>query len=238
MKLTKSKKQELLIFLVIVGIAAFFRLYKLDTFPPGLYPDEAINGNNAIEAIETGKFKVFYSENNGREGLFINLQALSVKIFSNHSWSLRLVSAIIGIITVIGLYFLVKELLEWKLAAISSFLMAISFWHVNFSRIGFRAIMLPFILIYTFYFLWKGIKNSHLPDFVMAGFFSGLGFYTYISYRIAPLIAIVLFINYWWYLKKDFQDSINQLTRFAASLHLGIHQSEYARIVARHFYSP
>ena len=44
-----------------------------------------------------------------------------------------------------------------------------------------------------------------MPSFVIAGIFGGLGFYAYTPYHfVAPLIAIALFINYWWYLKKDF----------------------------------
>ncbi len=196
-------KKELLVFLLILFIAVFFRTYKLDSFPPGLYPDEAMNGNNALEAINTCNYKIFYPENNGREGLFINLQALSLQIFGINPWALRAVSALIGILTVAGLYLLTKELFEWRLAGIASFLMAISFWHVNFSRIGFRAIMLPLILVYGFYFLWKGLKSNHLFDFIIAGIFGGLGFYTYTSYRVAPLIAIILFANYWWVANKD-----------------------------------
>src|SRR3989344_9535654 len=89
----------LLITLVII-IAAFFRLYNIMQVPPGLYPDEAMNGNNALEALSsTGHFKVFYPENNGREGLFINIQALSIKLFGNEPWALRVVSAIFGILT-------------------------------------------------------------------------------------------------------------------------------------------
>ena len=81
----RAHKQELAIFLIIMAVAAFFRLYKLDQFPPGLYPDEAMNGNNALEALDTGDFKIFYPENNGREGLFINIQALSLKAFGNEA---------------------------------------------------------------------------------------------------------------------------------------------------------
>lgn len=202
-----NKHKELFVFLAIVVIAGFFRLYNLNSTPPGLYPDEAMNGNNAIQAIETGKFQVFYPENNGREGLFINIQALSIWAFGAHPWSLRFVSAIIGILTVIGLYLLVKELFEWRLAAIAGFLMAISFWHVNFSRIGFRAIMTPFILVYLFFFLWRGLKTSRLLNYLLAGIIGGLGFYTYVSYRIAPLIGIIVFLNYWRFLKKDFSFS-------------------------------
>jgi len=202
-----------IVFIIIIAVAAFFRLYQLDQFPPGLYPDEAMNGNNALEALDSGEYKIFYPENNGREGLFINIQALSVKTFGNEAWALRLVSAIFGILTVAGLYLLTKELFEWRLAALASFMMAVSFWHVNFSRIGFRAIMIPFVLVFGFYFLWRGLKHLKKFDFLMAGIFGGIGFHTYISYRIAPLIAVLVFLNYWWYLKKDFSHSDYEYAR-------------------------
>src|SRR3989338_11321607 len=40
-----------------------------------------------------------------------------------------------GILSVIGLYFLVKELFDENLAMISSFLLAVSFWHVLVSKL-------------------------------------------------------------------------------------------------------
>ncbi len=96
----------------IMALAVFFRLWQINSIPPGLYPDEAMNGNNALEAIHTGDYKVFYPENNGREGLFINIQALSIKIFGNEPWALRLVSALFGILTVLGVFFLARELFK------------------------------------------------------------------------------------------------------------------------------
>lgn len=204
---------EILIIVGILIVATFFRFYQLDKYPPGLYPDEAMNGSNALVANETGDYKIFYPENYGREGLFINIQALSVKWFGIDPWSLRAVSAIFGILAVLGLYLLARELFDWRIGAISSFLMAISLWHVNFSRIGFRAIMLPFILVFLFYFLWKGLKHSDWLSFFWAGVLGGLGFYTYFSYRIAPLIAIIIFINYWMFIKKDFHHENYEHTR-------------------------
>lgn len=200
----KKQKREWLIFILIVIIAVFFRFYQIGSFPPGLYPDEAMNGNNALTALETSSFKVFYPENNGREGLFINLQAISIGLFGIHSWSLRVVSTIIGVLTVIGLYLLAKELFGWRIGALSSFLLAISFWHVSFSRIGFRAIMLPFILVFLFYFFWRGLKKASLLDFGIAGLFAGLGAYTYISYRVTPLMLIFVLLVYWLSIRKDF----------------------------------
>jgi len=184
--------------LLILIVAAVFRFQHITSIPLGLYPDEAINGNQAAEALGTGNFKVFYPENNGREGLFINLQALALKVFGYHIWSLRVVSAIAGILTVLGLYFLVSRLLNWQIAALSGYLLAIGFWHVNFSRMGFRAIMAPLLLVWGMYFLWQGLSSGRLWNFGLSAVLWGLGFYTYIAFRVMPLMLILTLGAYWY----------------------------------------
>lgn len=217
-----------LVVLIIMLVAIVFRFQNITTIPPGLYPDEAMNGNNALEALATGDYKVFYPENNGREGLFINIQAQAIRIFGNEPWALRIVSALFGTLTVLGLYFLTRKLFNWQIAAMSSFLLAVSFWHVVFSRIGFRAIMAPFFLVWGLYFFWKGKTSTKLFDFAIAGALLGLGFYSYIAYRVVPLIIILVILAYWHALKKDFSHEKylhirNQLTRgFAMLMVVGI----------------
>ncbi|MCP6719928.1 MAG: glycosyltransferase family 39 protein [Patescibacteria group bacterium] len=194
----------------IIFLALFFRLFDLKNTPPGLYPDEAMNGNNAVEALEetspTGGFKVFYPENNGREGLFMNIQAgfLSLtKLISpggliNEPWALRLPSALFGILTVLGVFFLTKELFgNYEIALLASFLIAISFWHINFSRIGFRAIMAPAFLTWALYFLLLSLrKNSKWFLPALGGLIYGLGMHSYIAYRATPLLIVLGF----WFL--------------------------------------
>ncbi len=162
--LWKTKK-TLIFLLIILALAAFFRLWQLNQTPPGLYPDVAMNGNDALQGLRTGNFKLFYPENNGREGLMMWLIAASFSIFGVSIWSMKIVAAIVGIITVLGLYLLTKEIFRHAqydirkteyITLLASFFLAISFWHVNFSRIGFRAILLPFVLVFSFYFLFKG----------------------------------------------------------------------------------
>jgi 4-amino-4-deoxy-L-arabinose transferase-like glycosyltransferase len=210
-----DKKTSFLVLLIILFIAGFLRLYALDTVPPGLYPDEAMNANDAF----TNPGKVFYPENGGREGLYMNLAAMSFKIFNPSPFSLRLVSAIIGILTVFGLYLLTKELFQnskflpaqngqkiqnsTKVALLASFLLAISFWHINFSRIGFRGILLPFILVFSFYFFFQGLKKKNIFSIVISGLFFGLGFYTYSSFRLAFLILPFIIIPYWFFYRKE-----------------------------------
>lgn len=154
-----QKLRNFIPLLAILILAIFLRLWQIDSVPPGLYPDIAINGNDALDTLATGQFKVFYPENNGREGLFIWLIALSFKIFGPAVWSLRLVSAVFGIFTVWGLYLLTRRLFNKNIALLSSFFLAVSFWHINFSRLGFRAILVPFFLVWSFYFLFRGIAE-------------------------------------------------------------------------------
>jgi len=151
--------------LLILVVAIFFRFWQIDQIPPGLYPDVAMNGNDALGALKTHDFKLFYPENNGREGLFINLIALSFWLFGVSILSIKIVPAVIGVLTVLGLYLFAKALFYYLgyqkrhfIALLSAFLLAIGFWHVNFSRLGFRAILVPFILAWSFYFLFKALN--------------------------------------------------------------------------------
>ncbi|MEK7160643.1 MAG: hypothetical protein AAB724_01300, partial [Patescibacteria group bacterium] len=199
-----SKYKNLLWLLAILAIAAFFRFWDLAGVPPGLYPDVAINGTDALKALDTGQFKIFYPANNGREGLFINLIALSFWFFGAHIWALKLVSAAIGLLTVWSVYLLTQKLFGYLrpdkatlVARLAAFFMAISFWHVNFSRLGFRAILVPFCLTWSLYFLFCLIREIRLGGpskikialwAIAGGFFFGLGFHTYIAFRVAPLV--------------------------------------------------
>ncbi len=243
-----TKKKTLYLLCLILIIAGFMRLYHLAVTPPGLYPDEAMNGNNAAQAIQTdppaGGYKIFYPENNGREGLFMNIQALSLKYFGVHEpWVLRLPSAIFGILTVLGVYLLATEMFSVPVGLLSSFFIATNFWHINFSRIGFRAIMAPFFLVWAMYFFILALRklkkhndsgssgNRMLCglDFktsafaVLGGIFYGLGFYSYISYRITPLL-LLLFIPFFarekmfWKVAGTFL-----ITTFFVALPIGIY---------------
>jgi len=224
--LSSPKRYKIILLLLILAIAVFFRFYKLAEIPPALYPDVAMNGTNALDAIKTGDpvkfitsfgttgqgFKVFYPENNGREGLFMNLIAASFLTFGASVWAIKFVAALFGIFTVFGTYLLTRRLFKYFgtdadseiIALLSTFFLAISFWHVNFSRIGFRAIMVPFFLVWGLYFIFRGFdsdnRKSEIVNFIIAGLFFGLGFHTYIAFRIAPLIIVPLFII--WIIKN------------------------------------
>ena len=206
-----------LLLIIILFLAFFLRFWQLNRIPPGLYPDVAINGNDAWEALRTGSFKVFYPANNGREGLFINLIAFSFYLLGHSIWAIKVVPALLGFLTVLGIYLLTKELFDKKIALISTFFLAVCFWHLNFSRLGFRAIMLPFVLVFSFYFLFRGLRTRRFLNFILGGLFFGLGLHTYISWRLAPLILIIWVGIYCITEKKFFFDYWSRLLVFILS---------------------
>ena len=192
------KKQHVVMSLLLaILIAAFaLRITNINTIPSSIYPDEAQNGVDGQLANATGHYKLFYETNNGREGLFINLQAMSIKYIGNTVFGLKIWSIIFGTLTVLGVYLLTTELFQDQIAGlVGAYLIAFAYWAINFSRIGFRAIMLPFILSFAFYFLWKGLRTKKLSDFIIAGFIYGLGLHTYIAFRASPLVLIVLIVS-------------------------------------------
>ena len=189
---------SLVVLALILTAAAVLRFYKLDSLPPGLFPDEAMNGKDAIEAIRTTGLRVFYPANYGREGLFINLQALAIQMTGRQdAWVLRAVSALAGTLTVAAFALLLLELGRASriqspegLALVGAGLLATSFWHVVFSRLGLRAILAPLFLSLALAFLVRALARRSLLAAVIGGAAFGLGFHTYISYRIAPLLLL------------------------------------------------
>ncbi len=182
----------------ILLLAAFLRLFEITTVPPPLHFDEAMNGNDAMENIEPGRILPFYPQNGGREGLYINIETALIYFFGPQAWMLRLPAAIFGILTVWGIYLLAAELFNTPVGLLAAFFTAASFWHVLFSRLGLRAIGAPLFAVWTLYFLLVAIDRAlssrpYLAQAIAGGFLGGLGFYTYIAYRVTPgLIALAM----------------------------------------------
>ncbi len=192
-------KDSKFILAMIVLLAAALRFYQLNTIPPGLTVDEATNGNDGLEAWRTGQFWVFYSENNGREGLFINLQAVVLGLVGRwEPWVLRVPSALLGSLTVWGMYFLAKRMVGSSGALWAAFLLGTSFWHLQVSRMGTRPVAAVFFLVWSLVALFKTFELRAAQDrrwpvmAVACGLVYGLGFHTYTAYRITPVVVATL----------------------------------------------
>lgn len=196
----KFIRENWLISLILL-VATFLRFFRLDKLPEGLHPDEAANGLDVISMIDAHKFGAIYDTNGPREALFLYLQAIPVFIGKVTGWaflnftplSLRIAPAILGVVTVYGIYLLGKELFNKNIGIFASLALAVSAWHIHFSRNGFRAIMAPLALVFLFYFFIRAYKNGYIKDYIGTGVSLAVGFYTYLSFRMVPLVLAALF---------------------------------------------
>ena len=197
---------------LLFAVALAIRLYGLHQWPPGLYNDEAANGIDAL-GILTGHRPLFFERNNGREPLFIYLQALSIALFGATPYALRVTAAVIGAFTVPAVYWMTREAFarttvsaRW-LAAWTALFLAFSYWHISLSRIGFRAIMLPLMSALAFGWFWRAWRKLDIPadernqgrraglpwlELALCGVFVGLSLYTYTAARFIPVVIVVV----------------------------------------------
>lgn len=177
-----------------IGIAA--RCYHLGQIPRGIFFDEAADGNDAAQAAAAHTYKIFYAADAGREGLWINLISLPVARFGHTAFALRFWSPLMGSLTILLLYLLAARWFGNRIALIAAWFFATSFWHLVFSRIAFRGILVPFFLTGAIYFLQLAFDRAGFRMILwtaVAGAFYGLGFYSYIPYRITPLLFVLIF---------------------------------------------
>jgi 4-amino-4-deoxy-L-arabinose transferase-like glycosyltransferase len=179
----------------ILLLAAFMRFYQLDALPPGLHPDEAANGLDVFKILEQHDWRPFYSDNGGREALFFYLQAIGVLLFDNTILGLRVAPALIGVAATAATYLWVSSWFNRRSGLIAALLMAVTPWAVIISRDGFRAGMVALMIPLTLWLGYKAYQTKRVSWTVLAALSFGLGFYTYIAYRMFP-VALAIMLGY------------------------------------------
>jgi sugar lactone lactonase YvrE/4-amino-4-deoxy-L-arabinose transferase-like glycosyltransferase len=188
-------RKELILLASICAIGAFLRFYQLRSIPFGLFFDEATNGLDAVRVIRQRVYPIYFEANYGRGALFIYLLALSFKLLGVSVLAMRLVTAVLGVLTILAFYFLFRQLFGPGLGLVGAYLIATSRWHINFSRVVFDAVLLPLLASLSFYFLFKGLRSRRRTDFLWGGLALGLGLHTYVPFRLIPFV-IALFLLY------------------------------------------
>lgn len=209
------KIKIILVFIVVSSV--FLRFWRISEIPPSLSHDEVAIGYNAWSILQTGKDEygtkfplLFRSFDDYKPSGYIYTTALSEKIFGFNEFAVRFPSAFLGSMTVLVLYFLLKELFssksdfssfkynslkEWQnlIPIIASFMLAISPWHINFSRAAFETNGSVFFLVLGLLFLFKGLRRPWFFCIALTSFVVSIYFY-YTPRILVPAILIVFFL--------------------------------------------
>jgi len=194
------KKYWLLI--IIVSLAFILRVYKLGEYPVGITWDEPALGYNAYSILKTGRDEygkllpiTFKSYGDYKPGLFVYYLVPAIAIFGLNPLAIRLPSALAGVGAVIAIFFLVKTVFSSRkeatiLAYLSSLLLAISPWHLQFSRGAWEVnLALLTIILGTIFFL-RAIEKEKLRFFILTFLFLAFSFYVYHGAKVFLIVFL------------------------------------------------
>ncbi len=195
------------VLVLIVVLAFFLRVYKVNAIPPSLSWDEVSIGYNAYFILKTGRdehgrflpLDTFVAYGDYKPPLSIYATVPFVAAFGLNELAVRLPSVIAGTLTILIIFFLVKELFRRKdessfgIPATTSLLLALSPWHIQLSRAGFEANIALFFVTLGSYLILRARNNPTLFGIAFLPFVAAL--YTFNSARyFSPLLILGLLI--------------------------------------------
>lgn len=195
----------------IIVFAAILRFYKLDQVPPSLNWDEVAAGYNAYTIWHWGadeyghKFPItFRSFGDDKHPVHIYLTAPFVGVFGLNDFATRSSSALIGVLSVVMVYFLARRFFKSETAGIfAALFLAVSPFHLQFSRGLWETnfALFFFLLGLVLFYRWVEKKNWALPTAFGA---FGLSFFSYHSAKVVvPPVVLLLCIIHFKQIIKD-----------------------------------
>lgn len=192
-------RKNLIIILLIIILGAFLRFWQIGSVPISPDWDEVALGYNAFSILQTGKDEygeflpvVLRSFDDYKPALYTYLVMPLVAVMGLTVEAVRTPSALLGTLSIFLVYLLVKELFKKDaVALITAFLLSISPWHIQFSRIAFESNVGLFFNILGALFFIKGLKK---PIYlVLSSIVFALNLYVYQSEKIfTPLLILSL----------------------------------------------
>jgi len=199
--------------LLILTISFVLRFYQLQVNPPHLTPDEAALGYNAYSILKTardeyGEFLpiIFKSFGDYKPGLYVYASIIPISIFGLTEFAVRFASAFAGVVAVWFVYMTVGRLAglgdleelgnKKTLPLVSASLLAISPWHIHFSRGAWEVnLALTLTLAGIFFFLKSLEKNTYL---IVSSLFFGLSLLAYQGAKMSSMVVfLILGVLFW-----------------------------------------
>jgi len=188
----KIAREDWLIVVLVTVVAAVPRLAALTSIPGGLHGDEAWTGIDARRILNEGMIGPYVKSALGQPAGPLYFAAPFVGVFGNTVFAIRFAMAILGIATIPLAYVTFRVMFNRNIGAFAALLLAVSIWHIHYSRIAFMVISWPLLEMLTLLFFFLGLRAQRWIYFVLAGVALGCGVYTYNAYSVFAVAVLVL----------------------------------------------
>jgi 4-amino-4-deoxy-L-arabinose transferase-like glycosyltransferase len=202
-------KTILMVLLIVTAAGLLVRSWELKNLPAGFFVDEAINGLNAYRLLTTGKdleekiLPFHFTTLGGRNPVAIYSMVPWISVFGVNESSVRFTMAAYGTLTVLAVFLFCSELFKSHkmrntISLLSAILVAISPWHIHFSRTGFEFIPLTLFLSLGLACIFKFINQPGRHGYlILSSLLFGITFYTYYPIQVVlfPLVLFIIGLN-------------------------------------------
>ncbi len=171
MKILNYLKEHRILLLILL-IGTVLRLYKLDY--QSLWIDEIFSMRVSATNNDLLFIYDFLKNHDPHPPLYYFLIHFFFLLFGQTTFVLKLFSAVIGILGLIAIYFLGKEIKDKKLGLIVSFLTAINYFHIYYSQEGRMYSLLFFTSCIALIFFIRFYRDYNLKTmslFVLGSLF-------------------------------------------------------------------
>lgn len=199
-------KYKLFLFLIFI-LALLLRTISLNKIPYGFHADEARSAWGAWTIYTTGqddwgnKFPMYYDTFGDQRPTGIFYATIPFLImFGKNVTASRLPAAFLGTLSVLAIFSLTNLITKNKKAALfSALLLAVSPWHIVFSRSGSEGIISGFLTLFGL-FLWiSGLKKNNNKRLFYSVIF---GISSYFFYHTARILVPIYWIVSWLFVNK------------------------------------
>lgn len=199
------KENKILLALVFLGAA--LRLYKLDFQSVWLDEIHTLNQSNPNNTF----FEIFdfLKTHDAHPPLYYFLIHVVFILFGYTAYVMKLFSAIIGIFSIIAIYFLGKEICNKKTGLWAAFLCSLNYFCIYYSQEGRMYMLLFLMVILTLLATIKLLKNTNFKNVIFFVVTSSLMIYTHFYGLFFLLSIYIILLLKLFYLKK--QESLKYL---------------------------
>lgn len=196
--------------LLLLGVGAFLRIFRLGVVPGGLHQDETFVAWNAFALWKEGMdsagnvWPVYLADwGDGHSALYSWILIPIYMLVGENNityFVTRLPQALMGILTLWVVYLLLKRMFSREAGLWGLFLLAICPWHITMCRWGLDANLAPAFLMFGLYFFVLSFDNRKM--LLISALMYGLSLYSYaVIWPIVP-VMLLLQIIYGLYHKK------------------------------------
>ncbi len=185
---------------LIFIVAAFFRLYRIDELPYGLWIDETYSCWKGLIGFEKDTLPPFHTQPLVRANEFdvTNLYLIAIstilKQFNASFYMVKWFSLAPSFGIVLAMYCLGKWSFGPWAGRLAALLIAMNSWQVTFARWGWLQQLYVCLALFAVAFYIRSYKWKCPRSAAICGLFLGLGFFTYIPIAITTATLLVLFV--------------------------------------------